>query len=104
MDVDLEKVVRNPFMAGALGSLAALRFAPGVTWLERFGNVVAGSLSAGFAGPALVDWLSISSASMQSGVSFGVGMFGLSLAAAVVEGIRQVRLGEIITGWISRRG
>lgn len=104
MDVDMDKVVRNPFFAGALGSLAALKFAPGATWIERAGNVAAGSASAGFAGPALVDWLSIGSASMQSGVSFGVGMFGLSLAAAIVDGIRQVRLGEIITGWISRRG
>lgn len=105
MDVDgLERVARNPFMAGALGSLVALRFAPGVSWWERAGNVAAGSVAAGFAGPALVEWLQISSAGMSSGVSFGVGMFGLSLAAAVMDGIRQVRLGEVITGWISRRG
>lgn len=104
MDVDLEKVVRNPFFAGALGSLAALRFVPGVTWLERFGNVAAGSLSAGFAGPALAEWLQITSANMASGVSFGVGMFGLSLAAAVIDGVRQVKLGDVITSWVTRRG
>lgn len=104
MDVDIDKVARNPFVAGALGGMVALKFAPGQTWIERAGNVGAGSVSAGFAGPGLVDWLQITGAGLQSGVSFGVGMFGLSLAAAVVEGIRQVRLGEIITGWISRRG
>lgn len=105
MDIDgIERAVRNPFAAGALGSLVALRFAPGATWLERAGNVAAGSVAAGFAGPALVEWLQIGSAGMASGVSFGVGMFGLSLAAAVMDGIRQVRLGEVITGWISRKG
>lgn len=104
MDIDVEKAIRNPFAAGALGGLVALKFAPGQSWLERAGNVGAGSLSAGFAGPGLVDWLQITSHGLQSGVSFGVGMFGLSLAAALIEGIRQVRLGEIITGWISRRG
>lgn len=103
MDIDIDRVVRNPFAAGAVGSLVALRFAPGQSWFERAGNVVAGSLAAGYAGPALVEWLQIGSAGLASGMSFGVGMFGLSLAAAIVDGIRQVRLGEVITGWISRR-
>lgn len=104
MDIDLDRLGRSPFLAGALGSLVALRFAPGVTWWERVTNVAAGSLCAGYFAPAIVDWLHITSGGIQSGLSFGVGLFGLSLAAALWEGIRGVAWREIIDGWVRRRG
>lgn len=104
MELDVERLVRSPFAVGAAGGLVALRFAPGLTWFERAFNVLCGSLCAGFSGPALAEWLQVSSPGMQAGLSFGVGMFGLSLAAAVVQGIRDVRLSEIISGWLTRGG
>ena len=104
MDFDPERLARSPFFVGAAGSFVALRFAPGVSWWERLSNVVAGSLCAGFAAPALIEWLHITSAGMTAGVSFGVGMFGLSLAAAILQGIRETKLAEIATGWLQRRG
>lgn len=105
MDLDnLDKAARSPWAAGALGSFVALRYAPGVTWLERVGNVISGAACAGFFAPALAEWLAITSQVMQSGMAFGVGMFGLSLAASITEGIRQVKFGDIINGWISRGG
>ena len=104
MDVDIDKIARSPFLPGALGAVVALRFAPGITWKERAFNVAAGAMCAGYLSPAIADWLHISGAGMQSGLSFGVGMFGLSLAAAAMQAIRELKLGEIIAGWISRRG
>lgn len=104
MELDLDKVGRNPFMAGALGALATLRFAPGASWWERATNVLAGSVCAGYCAPALAEWWSIASPCMHSALAFGVGMFGLSLAAAITQGIRDTRVGEIISGWISRKG
>lgn len=104
MDFDPERIVRSPFAVGAAGSFVALRFAPGVSWWERLSNVIAGSLCAGFGGPALTEWLHITSAGMTAGVHFGVGMFGLSLAAAILQGIRETKLGEIATGWLQRKG
>lgn len=104
MDLDLDKLGRSPFVAGALGSLVALKFAPGASWPERAFNVLCGSLCAGFGAPALAEWLHLQSPGMNSGLSFAVGMFGLSLAAAVTDGIKQTKLGEIITSWFPRRG
>ena len=108
MDFDPERLARSPFFVGAAGSFVALRFAPGVSWWERLSNVVAGSLCAGFAAPAgmpaLVMCSHSISAGMTAGVSFGVGMFGLSLAAAILQGIRETKLAEIATGWLQRRG
>ena len=103
IDWDIERTVRSPWAAGLLGSIVALKFAPGTTWPERAVNVGAGALCAGFCAPALVDWLHIEPVSMRSGAAFAVGMFGLSVAAAVIDGVRELKLAEVITGWISRK-
>lgn len=103
-DFDPERMLRSHFAAGALGAIVALRLAPGASLLERVGNVAAGSACAGYFAPALVEWFEIASPGMSAAIAFGVGMFGLSVAAAVMEAIREMQLGEIITGWLRRRG
>jgi hypothetical protein len=103
-DFDSEYWLHSHFAVGALGSIVGLRFALGTTWKERAFNVVAGTLCAGFFAPALAEWMRVTSAGMHSALSFAVGMFGISLAAAVAQAIREMKLGEIISGWISRRG
>jgi uncharacterized membrane protein len=102
MDLDLDKISRSPFAIGALGSIVALKFAPGASWAERVFNVLAGAACAGYASPAAAEWLHVTSAGMQSGLSFGVGMFGLSLAAAAIEGIRALKASEILDSWLRR--
>jgi len=104
MDIDPDRVIRSPFAAGALGSLVALRFAPGASWAERAFNVVTGSLCAGFLGPAVADWLHVTSPNMTAGMNFGVGMFGLSLAAAITQGIKDTKFAEILGGWLRKGG
>lgn len=104
MDFDFDKAARSPWAAGALGSVVGLRFVPGLTWMTRAFNAASGTACAGFVGPALSDWLRIEGASVQAGLAFGVGMFGLSIAVAAVEAIRAVGWADVIRGWISRRG
>lgn len=103
-DFDPERWLHSSFTVGALGALVGLRFAPGATWAERVFNVVSGAFCAGFFAPALVEWMRINSPGMQSALSFAVGMFGISLAAAIALAIREIKLGEIISGWVSRKG
>lgn len=103
MDIDIDQVGRSPWSAAALGSIVALKFAPGVTWAERCINVTAGSLIAGFLAPVAAEWLHITAPHLQSGLAFVIGLFGLSLTAAVMQGVRDIKLGEIVTGWIGRR-
>lgn len=100
---DVDKLARSPYAAGVAGSLVALRFAPGSTWVERAVNVVAGSITAAYVSPALAEWLRITSPGLQSGLAFLLGLFGLSLAAAALQAMREAQLGQVITGWISRR-
>lgn len=104
MEIDTQKVIAHPLAAGVLGALVGLRFAPGITWLERVSNVATGTVFAGYVAPAAGEIFRLSTVSMQSALAFAIGMFGMSAAAAVMQGLRDIKLGEIMTGWISRGG
>lgn len=101
---DLKRLAHSQFAVGALGSVVALKFAPGVSWAERAFNVLAGSMCAGFCAPALAEWLRIGTPGMLAFMAFAVGLFGLSLTAALLQGIRDLRVADIISGWVSRKG
>lgn len=102
MDIDPDRLLRSPWMAGAIGALVGLKFAPGITWFERTFNVLSGSLCAGYASPALAEWLHVGGDGMRGGLSFVIGLFGLSLAAAVVQGMRDAKLGDAVTSWLRK--
>jgi hypothetical protein len=89
-------------VAGILGALVGLRFVPGLTWFERVTNLGAGGVIAYYAAPALAGWWGLSE-HMVGFMSFILGMFGLSVAAAIFQGVRTLNVAEIISGWISRR-
>lgn len=104
MDIDPNKLIGTPLSAGLVGALAGLKFAPGITWGERTINVITGSACAGFVAPAAGEIFKLTTPSMLSCLSFFLGMFGMSLAAAIMAGLREVKLGEIIQSWLSRGG
>jgi len=105
MDIDPEKIIHSPFFTGAVGALVtAVKFTPGATWLERSVNVWLGSLASGFLTPALIEWLHITSQAYSSCAAFLFGLLGMSLAAALLDGIKATKLGEIIESWLKRKG
>lgn len=104
MDIDWDRVARSPFVVGGIGSLiAAMRTTPGATWGERAFNALSGAAAAGFVTPALVEWLAVKSPAVASGAAFVLGLLSMSLTAAVLQGIKDTPVGQIITGWVSRR-
>lgn len=94
---DLSRAVCHPFAAGLVGALIGLRFAPGLVWWERMSNVLAGAMFAGYLSPAMGEMLNLTSAPMQSAMSFVLGMFGMSLAAAVFQAVREIAWADIVT-------
>lgn len=103
MDIDPQKIATSPLAAGVLGSLVGLRLAPGLSWPERLTNVITGSVCAGFAAPAAGEMFRLTSASMLGFLAFAMGMFGMSIAAAMMQALRDLKLAEIIAGWISKK-
>lgn len=103
MDFEPHKIAANPLVAGLAGAFVGLRFAPGASWLERITNVAAGAICSGFVAPAVGEMLRLQSPAMLGFLAFVVGMFGMSLASAVMQGLRDIRMSEIITSWVSRK-
>lgn len=105
MDFDPERIARSPFTIGAIGALiTAVKFTPGASWGERGFNVLAGSAAAGFITPALVEWLNMKSPAYASGAAFLFGLVSMSLAAALLQAIKDTPFGQILTGWLTRKG
>lgn len=99
---DPESLLHSHILAGVAGSLVGLRWAPGATWLERAGNLLAGCGCAVYVTPGIAEWADIHSPRSLAALSFAVGMFGLSIAAAVVQALRDAKLGEALESLIRR--
>ena len=82
------EIIKSPWVAGAMGAIVALRGVPGLSWGERLFNVLSGLLIAGYVSPAAAGYLGLDSHQMQSATAFLFGLFGLNLAASIVEAIR----------------
>lgn len=101
---DLPKSINHPFAAAVAGALIGLRYAPGDSWWGRFSNVFAGVSTSIFLAPAIAEYLKLVSNESHAALAFAVGMFGMSLAAAIMQALREIKFSEIISGWFSRRG
>lgn len=104
MNLDPDSITSNTYVASFAGAILGLKAIPGGTFATRLSNLLFGFLLAVYAGPALVEYLNVTSGKISSGLVFAVGASGLVIFAAVVDGIKQTPLGTIISGWISRRG
>lgn len=102
VDLDPEKIVRSPFLIGAVGALVALRGAPGETWPTRIFNVLCGGLIAGFVSPAVAEWFSLTSPAMQGAMAFASGLFGMNFVATAVAWIKQIQLSDVLP-WVRRK-
>jgi len=103
MDFDT-KIVASPLTAGALGAVIGLKFVPGVLWIERLINFCAGVACSIYLAPAVGEMLNLSSVAKQNGLAFVMGLFSVSIAAAIFEGIRNLKVAEIIESYVKRRG
>lgn len=104
MDIDTHRVLTHHVTAGVGGALVGLRFAPGASWVERMTNVFAGAACAGWLAPAAAELFELRSVSSEAALSFAVGMFGMSIAAALIDAVRTTGWADIITSWTKRRG
>ncbi len=80
----------------------ALRGAPGETWSARLINVVSGALIAGFLSPAVAEWFSLTSPSMQGAMAFASGLFGMNFVATAVAWIKEIKLADVLP-WARRK-
>lgn len=101
MKIDFE-FIQPHWAAAALGALVGLKALPGANLAEKAGNVGAGFAIAAWGGPALVDWLNITSPNVGSGVVFSLGACGLVLFNALIAAIKATNLGGHLDSVLSR--
>jgi len=104
MSVDPDTITGNSYIAALAGAILGLKAIPGTSLYERAFNLVSGFGMAIFLGPAIIDYVHITSVRISSGVIFAVGAAGLVGFAAIIDAIKQTKFGEIISGWITRKG
>lgn len=97
-------IINSHIAAGLLGSIVGLKWAPGTTWVERVTNVECGFGCSVYLAPGGAEWLGVESPRALAAMSFAMGMFGLSLAAAVSQFIKSTEFGAIISSWLTRKG
>ncbi len=85
-----------PALAGLSGSIVSLRWMPGETWPTRAANAGCGIAAAIFLGPWACELLEVASLRSTSGVSFGIGCFGVAIADIAVRQARDLKIAELI--------
>lgn len=93
---DPSQLISNPFVAGLVGGLLALRGVPGDTLKERAFTAISACLLAGFLSPAVSEYFGLDSESMRSAVSFLIGLFGLNLVSAGFEYLKVLNLADLV--------
>ena len=91
-------------IAGLVGSIISLRFISEVTtWWSRTTLVICGTFITSYATPALSEWLTVSER-VETGMGFVIGLFGMSMVAAIMAALKEAKLGEAISSWFKRPG
>lgn len=96
MEIDPERFIKSPFLIGLAGAIVSLRWAPGISWLERLFTAASGSMMAGFFSPAVSQYLKFGSAEMQGATAFAMGLFGLNAAATLLRWLSTLQVGDLL--------
>lgn len=77
-----------PLAAGFFGALISLKFIEGLSIWQRASTVLAGAVIAAYCTPLTVEVLSLS-AKLEGAVAFLGGLFGMSIAGAMIKAIPE---------------
>lgn len=103
MDIDPERIARNPFFVGLIGSaITAYRFTPGATMAEKIFNGLAGSAIAGYGAPLVAELTNQASPHFLSVVALVLGLVGMSLCDQLIKAAKETQLGQLVSGWVDR--
>lgn len=94
----------GPTLPGFVGGVLSLRFFKEQTWGEKVMTVLGGWACASWATEPVLAFFTLNNTSWSNGISFFVGLFGMSIVAALMAALKEINLGEIVSGWIKRGG
>ena len=77
----------STLVAGTIGSAISLRFAKDLTPTQKITSVVAGAFMAHYIAPVVAEHFALQS--YEDTLGFLIGVFGLSLCAALIDAIKK---------------
>jgi len=97
------KILVTPsLMAGLAGATLSLKFVSHLSWYERLTAVFGGAIMAQYFAPLAAYTFNIEQ--FEQAVSFFIGLFGLSLTAAIYETIKKADIWGLILSRYGKRG
>lgn len=88
--------------AGALGAMISLRFHTEIlTFSQRAVLVGSGCVAAHYVSPLVIIFFELSHEKGTS-IAFLIGLFGMSLAAAIMKAIKHTDIVGVVHGWLNR--
>jgi len=87
-------------VAGILGAAVSLKFAPGLSVWEKITTVTTGAILAHFLSEPISDYFGIHN--YHETIGFLVGLFGLSLCAAVLDLLKRLDVSTIISDIVGK--
>ena len=89
-------------LAGFVGGVLALRFFEGLTTVGKLWTIAGGVAMAFFLTHPIIEFFTLKTA-YEGAVGFVVGLFGMSIAAALFAALKQLELARLLAGWLERR-
>lgn len=103
MDFDPERIARNPFFVGLIGSaITAYRFTPGASVSEKGFNWLAGTAIAGYGAPLVAEMSGQTSPHFLSVMALILGLVGMSLCDQLIKAVKETPLGRFVADWLDR--
>lgn len=86
-------------IAGTIGAVLSLRFFDGLNMQDKFTTAAGGAASANYLTEPAMQFFGLTPATFEGGLGFIIGLFGMSIAAAVVRTIRDTNWAEWFKFW-----
>lgn len=83
-------------VAGAIGAFISLNFFDNLKTGEKWTTVLGGWALASYTASPTTAFFELTNPSAEPGISILIGLFGMSLAAAIIKAIRDTKWSEII--------
>jgi len=90
-------------VAGFIGGIISLRFFEGLTAGGKVITASSGAAAANFLTPMTLAWFQLQPESYEGGIGFCLGLFSMSLAAAVIKWLRETSWQDVL-GLFGRKG
>ena len=83
-------------VAGAVGAFISLRFFEGLSTGERWLTFMGGWGTAAYTTGILHEYLELKSIASETGIALLIGLFGMSIVAAIIKVIRETNWTSIV--------